>query len=302
MKKTKRKQKRKNSHRYYKISLLLISACLILSGLYIYRFINYELKSIIESPKTENTKIPQEVKNNISPSKKQKYFVPILMYHYVEYVTDERDTIRKSLNINPMIFESQIKTLKENGYTFITTRDLGEAIENNKPLPNKSIVITFDDGHWDNATDVLPILKKYHARATFYLIPGFINNSDFLSDKQVREIINSKIIEIGAHTVHHVSLKEKLAPLVTYEILESKRMLENKYGISVVSFAYPNGAFDNQAIETVKKSGFTTAVSTIPGTIQNNENKFFLFRLRPGYKTGEELIKYINKTSFDSPN
>jgi peptidoglycan/xylan/chitin deacetylase (PgdA/CDA1 family) len=220
------------------------------------------------------------------------------MYHYVEYVQDQKDTLREALNINPDVFEQQVKTLSDSGYTFMTAKELGDVLDGKTKLPKNPVLLTFDDGHWDFATDVLPILKKYHAKATAYIIPGFIGGSDFMSTDQLKEVINSQLVDVGAHTVDHISLKDKLYPIVKYEVDNSKTMLENTYHIHVVSFAYPYGSFDLQAINTTNKAGFTTAVSTIPGIVQNQQNRFFLYRLRPGYRTGQELLSYLEQKVF----
>ncbi len=292
----KRKINRENN--FPKISVVLIIAFSTLLVLYIFKLATYQIKPVIETPQSENKIIPIEVGKNLNPDKKTTYKVPILMYHYVEYVTDTRDTFRKSMNIEPPIFEEQIKTLKDNGYTFLTASELNSIMNGYRMMPDKPVLITFDDGHWDNATVVLPILKKYNAKATFYLISDLLNGSDFLSDAQVKEIIDSNLVEIGSHTSHHVSLKGKLSPIVSYEVNQSKKDLEERFGIRIYSFAYPNGDFDNQAIIAVKNAGYTNAVSTIPGTSQSNENKYFLFRLRPAFRKDEDLINFFDQSEF----
>lgn len=295
----KEKSRVKMSHGYSKFTIFLIFAFLILLSLYIYKILTYQIKPIYETPKSEIKKIPKDIKVSNSNSEVK---IPILMYHYVENVTDERDTFRKSMNIPPDIFEAQIKTLNENGYTFLTASELSSILNGYRVLPAKPVVITFDDGHWNNATVVLPILKKYQAKATIYLITDFLNGSDFLTDKQVREIIDSNLVEIGSHTVHHTSLSNKFSPVVKFELIESKKILEEKFDIKVFSFAYPNGDFDQQAIDLVKSAGYTNAVSTIPGTMQSNENKYFLYRLRPAYRTGQELLDFFNQNEFKPYN
>lgn len=300
-KKKARVRKKRNSIKNRKAHshiLTLLIIIIIVVGFHFYKFIQNEIRFIVETPKSETRIVPQEVKNNITPNYSPAYRVPILMYHYVENVTDEKDTIRKSLNINPNIFESQVKTLYDAGYTFMTAEELGKVINGNELLPKRPVILTFDDGHWDLDTVVLPILKRYHAKATAYIIPGLLEGSDFLTDKQLKDVIDSKIVDVGAHTVHHVYLKGKLLPVVQHEVLESKRILEKTYGIRIVSFAYPDGAFDQQAIDVVKKAGFTSAVTTVPGIIQSKQNQFFIFRIRPGYKTGDELLNYLDQMEF----
>ena len=252
-----------------------------------------------ESPKSEASHIPKDVEKRLmSATPSAQIRVPILMYHYVEYVVNTRDHLRVALNINPDIFEKQVKTLKDAQYTFLTAKDLGEVIDGKQTLPDKPIVLTFDDGHWDFETNVLPILKKYQIKATQYIIPGFTGGSDFMTKNQVWNIISSGLVDVGAHTVHHIPLAEKPFSLTQYEISESKRMIENTYQIHVVSFAYPNGSFDLQAADLVQLSGFTTGVSTVPGIMQSNGNRYFLYRLRPGIKTGQELLDWLKQDEF----
>lgn len=299
MSKTKKRKHSANNHRANGIIMFLV---LLIGGLSWYVLTApVSKKSVIDSPQTEMLMIPQALKQHVlsATTNQETFRIPILMYHYVEYVKDLKDLTRQKLNIVPHIFDSQLKTLKDAGYTFLTARDVGFIIDGKKKLPEKPIVITFDDGHWDLATDVLPILQKYNVYATAYIIPGFTGQSDFMTEAQMREVIKSGLVEIGAHTVHHISLKGQTRGEVEKEVVGSKRMLEDTYHISVVSFAYPNGSFDEQAAEVTKEAGFTTGVSTIPGVIQHQANRYFLYRLRPGDQTGEQLLHYLSESTFN---
>lgn len=273
----------------------VIGLVVALSGLYSWA----QFRSVTETVRSEaKQRIPMEMRPKAPPA--ASFRVPMLMYHYVEYVKDRGDTIRQTLNVVPHIFDLQVKTLVDDGYTFMTASELADVLDGKSALPAKPILLTFDDGHWDLYTDVLPILKKYHVKATVYVISGFIGGADFMSKDQLKAVIQSGLVEIGAHTVHHVSLAKKLFPVVEYEVLHSKEALQNTYHLSVVSFAYPNGSFDQQAADVVKSAGFRTAVSTIPGIVQSQHNRFFLYRLRPGGRTGQELLHYLSQMEFRS--
>ena len=219
--------------------------------------------------------------------------VPILMYHYVEYVQDKNDTIRISLNTTPYTLENEIKTLRDAGYTFMTNKELTDVFNGEAQLPPKPILLTFDDGYRDFYTDAYPILKKYQVKATQYVISGFLGYQNHLLKGQLQEIAQDGLVEIGAHTVHHVWLKGQLFKTVADEIFQSKASLEKLINKPVVSFAYPFGAFDQQVRETVRNFGFSSALSTIPGAEQKQENKYFLYRLRPGGRTGKTLLAWL---------
>jgi len=274
----------------YVIALTVISVLLFTGA-----FAIFELRPTKETVRSERKVIPREV--HVAPPK-TNVRIPILMYHYVEYVKDKRDTIRQTLDVVPFTFEQQIKTLTEAGYTFLTASELADILDGKMAVPPKPILLTFDDGHWDLFTDVLPILEKYHVKATAYIISGFIGGADFMNKDQLEAVIRSGLIEIGAHTVHHISLAHKIQPVVQFEVAHSKEDLESQYHVHVVSFAYPNGSFDQQAIDAVTLAGFRTAVSTVPGIEQSDSNRFFLFRLRPGGRTGDTLLHYLEQTVF----
>jgi peptidoglycan/xylan/chitin deacetylase (PgdA/CDA1 family) len=225
--------------------------------------------------------------------------VPVLMYHYVEYVKDKGDTIRQSLSLSPYTFEDEVKTLLGAGYTFMTNAELSDALSGKIPVPDKPIVLTFDDGYRDFYTDVYPILKKYHAKATAYIISGFIGHPNNMDAWQVKQIADEGLVEIGAHTVHHAWMKGLPEKELVYEVTQSKKTLEDVTGRQVVSFAYPYGAFDLPAIRALATAGFTSSVSTIPGIDQFQTHRYFLYRLRAGGKTGESLLSWLSNVTND---
>ncbi|MDE2588811.1 MAG: hypothetical protein KGL95_04010, partial [Patescibacteria group bacterium] len=72
----------------------------------------------------------------------------------------------------------------------------------------------------------------------------------------------------------------------------------SEFSIGVVSFAYPYGAFDKQALALVRKAGFWTSVSTVPGIDANVNDRYFLYRLRPGGRVGNDLLNWLAQTSY----
>lgn len=250
-------------------------------------------------------KVPSEIEKMILKQKKIRSLtqlprvrVPILMYHYVEYVTDEKDTTRALLNTYPHVLDAQIKTLKDAGYTFLTHRELTDVLNKITILPKKPVVLTFDDGYRDFYTDAYPILLRHNVKATQYVITGLLHDKNYMTPEQIAEVSRGGLVEIGAHTVTHPWLKNGTSEFLAYEAYESKKALETLTGQPVVSFAYPYGAFDLLTIEIVKKAGFTSAVSTIPGNMHSHDTKYFLYRIRPGISVGDEFINYLETTKY----
>lgn len=295
------KKKSKNKKRFFSKRFFFVLAGIIFLLVVFLGFIFWQRfahRYVLETNKTEVQKLPVEVEKKLKEASVSAMRIPILMYHYVEFVQDKRDTIRQSLDIIPPVFDAQVKTLQEDGYTFLTAKDLADILDEKKEAPEKPILLTFDDGHWDLYTDVLPILQKYHVKATAYIVPGLLNGSDFLTTNQLEKVATSGAVEIAAHTVHHVWLKGRPFATVEKEVKESKTMLEALVHKPVVSFAYPFGAFDNQAIAAVQNAGFLTAVSTVPGIEHSKSSRYFLYRLRPGGRTGKDLIQFLEGKVF----
>ncbi|MBI2196908.1 polysaccharide deacetylase family protein [Candidatus Daviesbacteria bacterium] len=290
-----KKRKKRSASKQSGVSLFVIVILLFSAALLIVK------GSGFNKPIPDVVEIPKEVQESIKNVKPQKYLrVPILLYHYVEYVKDPKDTIRKSLNLEPHAFDLEVKTLQEAGYSFITLADLADGLDDKRTLPAKSVILTFDDGYRDFYTDVFPILKKYQIKAVVFVIPNFIDRPDNLTTWMISEIIKSGLVEIGAHTMNHTYLRGLSLNQVRYEIEQSKSYLEKSFGIQVISFAYPYGAFDNGAIDEVKKAGFRTAVTTIPGTFSMDVNRFFLYRVRPGGRVGPDLLELLERTKVTS--
>lgn len=286
--------KKKSQSSKLVVFIILFLIVLLIGVGYKYSKFNKTIPDVVEIPLSVQKSI-----ENVKPTK--QFYIPILLYHYVEYVKDPGDTIRKSLNIIPVVFDEEVKTLKNAGYTFLTPKDLADILDEKMELPQKPVILTFDDGYRDFYTDVYPILKKYNVKAVAFIVPNFLNKPNNMDTWMLKELAKSNLVEIGAHTMNHSYLAGLPKKRVEYEVIESKKYLEKILGIPIVSFAYPYGAFDNQAIKVVQDAGFKTAVTTIHGNLVMDINRYFIYRLRPGARVGESLIKFIEEKSFPKP-
>ena len=219
--------------------------------------------------------------------------VPILTYHYVEDVTDERDTLRQSMATRPFFFEEQLKYLKNNDYVAVSLSELRQALEGKIRLPEKSVILTFDDGYKDFYTDALPLLKKYQMKAINYIIVNHLGRSGNLSEQMVVEMLQSGLMEIGCHTLNHEYLPRLKLEAAKKEIEECKSQLEARFGVKVNHFAYPGGYYNQTVVNLVREAGFETAVGTVPGVLHNFDNIYTLKRLRVGNLDAVSFGKHL---------
>lgn len=204
--------------------------------------------------------------------------VPILFYHYIRINPDPRDQLGFELSVTPRNFQAQMDWLRVAGGHPVTLAQVMAAIQGGPPLPSRPVVLTFDDGHDDFATQAVPILVKNHFVATSFVVPGFLGTPSYMTQAQVQQVAEQGMV-IGAHTMHHVDLTRVAAAVAQAEITSSKTMLEQLIGHAVDDFAYPYGKLSPPVEAWVQQAGFHDASATTGGTQQCLSNRFALHRL-----------------------
>ena len=208
--------------------------------------------------------------------------VPILMYHYVSVPPPDADKYRLDLSVTPANFDAQMEYLALEGYHPVRLSDLAEFLANDKPLPPKPIVITFDDGYTDNYQNAFPILKKYKFPATFFVIAQYVDDkkTGYMNWDQLEEMAIEKM-EIGSHSMTHPDLKGKPQAFQVSEIAGSKLLIESRIGTPIRVFSYPAGRYDSRTLEVLRSSGYLAAVTTDPqGAHQSVDGPLELQRIR----------------------
>lgn len=199
----------------------------------------------------------------------------ILMYHMI------RERIQggrfNKLRVAPAEFERQLKWLVDNGWRFAFLSELNDHADQ-----EKTVVLTFDDGYRDNYTTAHPLLLKYGAKATLFLVvdrfdrdwsttkkahhdSGELMHEPKLADSEVVEMLHSGAWELGAHTLTHALLTDLADEEKRREIAGGKAGLEKTFRTEVASFAYPFGIFDIGDTTAVADAGYDFAVTTDPG-------------------------------------
>ena len=222
--------------------------------------------------------------------------IPVLMYHYVEINQDKKDFKRDSLNINPYVFEKQMITLKNAGYKFIWMSEIEQALKDKSN--QKYVAITFDDGYESFYSQTYPFIKKHGIKITNYIIYDSIGKLNYMSKPQLQKIYSEGLLEIGSHTLNHPDLRAFSDEEVRRQLVSSKKSLEKEFGISVVSFCYPFGFFNEKTISLVKEAGYKNSTTTQLGSVVYEDKLQTISRIRPGIKTDQELLKYLDSINY----
>lgn len=267
--------KKKRTRRDTLDVLILSSAVIVLSSFLMIRLLattGFTLKNFLKQS--------QDVEPDQRP---YSLNIPIITYHYIEIVTDKKDLLRKNMAITPTELKKEINELKNQGYEFVFIKEIPKLLHMKTPPTGKFVAITFDDGYRDFYTDAFPVIKETGVKATVFVISGFVNYKNYMTDEQIKDISQSGLVEIGAHTINHVDLRSVSHTQADNEIMGSKNYLESKLGIKVESFSYPYGGFNNEIIQLIKNAFYTSAVSDVSGTTQSLNNLYILSRIRVGY-------------------
>nr|WP_094605525.1 polysaccharide deacetylase family protein [Sporomusa silvacetica] len=199
--------------------------------------------------------------------------IPVLNYHQIN------NESHNALTLSDTEFEAQIKYLYQEGYTAISPEQLADYLQYGKELPNKPILITFDDGYADNYQVAYPILQKYHFKATIFLITDFAgNNSRYLTWKQIKEMSDNGI-NFENHTLSHIILPKASDEEVYAQLVNSKKALEWRLGKKVEFLAYPGGKYDQRIIQLAKEAGYRAAFTVNFGRDRMNCTMYTLKRI-----------------------
>ncbi len=218
-----------------------------------------------------------------------KFVLPVLMYHSV--------TARSSnaLEVSAGTFERQMRLLREKRYRVVSFEEAAGMIAA-REKPGRTVAVTFDDGYENNYTYAFPILSKYRIPATVFLIYSKVGTPGYLSWDEIMEMQASGLVTFGSHTLSHRPLTEMDDAGRVREIVESKKLLEEKLGRSVQSFSYPVGNYDATTRREVSEAGYTAAAATNPGKKAPDDDRFLIKRLRISENCANDLV-FLFETS-----
>lgn len=258
--------------------------------------INYVLEHNYKNDFAIKRTIEKEYDININQAKiyceyekaycvKRKYFVPVLCYHRI--AKDGEITGRHGIYVRESQFEKHMSYLKNKGYKSI---DIDEMIQIpiTELTKGKYVVITFDDGYRDNYEIAFPIMLKYGMKGTIYQVTGLRSNKwdssngeielNLMVPAEIREM--SKYgFSFGAHTENHKKLISLSNIELSYELLKSKKKLEDIISKEINSICYPYGLVNNIVKKECKELGLKYGIATDSGPSYFKEDLMHIRRI-----------------------
>lgn len=243
--------------------------------------------------------------------------LPILMYHSIVNEPSRWGTYV----ISSQELESDLKYLQGSGYTAVTMQDLLDYVDKCMPLPPKPVMLTFDDGYYNNYLYAFPLLKKYGMKAVVSIIGRHTDRYTVNRDEnplyshitwtEAIEMVDSGIVELQNHSydLHTISgsrtasMKAKGESDEHYETvllsdsIRLQSLIDNYTHRLPTAYTYPFGLISKESVEILKEAGFRASFSCYAGmnVITSDPQCLYLLRrnLRPHGKSAESILKNL---------
>ncbi|CDE10198.1 putative uncharacterized protein [Clostridium sp. CAG:354] len=244
--------------------------------------------------------------------------VPIIMYHSIL-----KDPSRSNkYTVTPAVLEEDLKYIKDKGYTTVTIADLISYVYDDSPLPEKPIVLTFDDGHYNNYGYLFPLLEKYDMKAVISIVGSYTDkftetdeanlNYSYLRWKDIKELMDTGRIEFQNHTYNlHSNTGKRIGTkkikgetdehyksILKDDILKLQQEFEENTNYTPKCFTYPFGGISNASLDIIKELGFKASLSCEQGInkLTKNPNSLYLLKRynRPSYISTYNFFQKIN--------
>ena len=237
--------------------------------------------------------------------------LPIIMYHEIKLNKPGKDAIL------PWEFENDLKYLRQNGYTAVTVKELEDYVFHGRALPEKPVMLTFDDGYLNNYRYAYPLLKTYDMKIVLSIL---VKNTDDFTDfpdgnldyahvnwAQLNEMARSGRVEIQNHTynMHRITKKrtgcvkgrneneEKYRRLFEADLCLSQSRIFEMTGNIPTAFVYPYGRYNDLTDLILKQSGFIATFTCDYGINSITKDPESLYRLKRICRAHNERIDKV---------
>ena len=222
--------------------------------------------------------------------------VPILCYHQIRDYKSSDSKATRDYIVPDASFREQMQSLADSGFHTILPNELYDYLTTGKALPEKPVMITFDDSRADQFSTALPELNKHGFKGVFFIMTVALNKPGYMTKEQVKQLAGENHI-IGSHTYDHKNVKTYTVDDWVEQIQKPSQQLQSITGKPVEYFAYPFGLWNKEAIARLKDHEFK-AVFQLAAARDDNDPLFSVRRIIvPGGWSGKSL-QQVMKRSF----
>ncbi|MGQ0762657.1 MAG: polysaccharide deacetylase family protein [Acidobacteriota bacterium] len=205
----------------------------------------------------------------------------VLVYHSISSPAEPMDG---DIDISPAHFAQQLQWLARTNRVVPLEQTMTQSRRG-------AIAITFDDGFRDNLTVALPLLEKFNLPMTLFVVAGFVDSDGYLSEEDLREIAAHPLITIGAHGLWHRHFNRLSLDDARFELIESKRLLEETIGKPVDLMAWPYGECTAEVEQLAGECGYRAGWAVWQGT----NGTFSRWRVPLG--RNDHMLRFMAKSS-----
>lgn len=220
----------------------------------------------------------------------------VLEYHQIAPVA------HNDLDVSLENFKTELDWLQDHNYRTLTLRKFIRCIDKHQPLPDKSVLITFDDGYQGVYQYALPELRKRYMHATLFLVTSSIGKQDKnyprITTSQIHQMSRDYLVDLGSHTVNHDELSKLSPAQYEYELQHSKAVLEKLTGKPCLAISYPYGDFNPRVLAATKAAGYQVAFAGYNDAIASHLKRYTIPRIFVGDYVQKDNFKVFKKT-FD---
>ena len=186
-----------------------------------------------------------------------------------------------STNIDIKTFEQHLRFLKDNDYTVLTLGEAIDQLKSNEDVPEKTVVLTVDDGYKSFKTEAVPLLEKYNYKATIFLCTDYVGKSNYLSWEDVRKLQNDGY-EFGNHSHTHDHFlnysDDQTRKEFKEDLSKAEKIFKQKGGFKPELYCYPYGEYNSDMQKILKDNGYKAATAQKSGVIHSGSDIFALPR------------------------
>lgn len=218
----------------------------------------------------------------------KELIVPILMYHDLT-----KEKVKNAYMIKEGDFQDHMEFIKSHHYHTILIDEYYQFLTNpSVQLPEKCVIITFDDGHESDCEIALPILKKLDLKATFFITTDWIGLPGYMTGLQINKLKDAGM-SVQSHGASHFLLDKLGYGDIQNDLKRSIKSLEDLIGKAVAYISFPGGRYNNEVIECAKQLKVSAVLSSEPFSIKKYGNLYLIGRFVMKYSFRKLDIRKI---------